>query len=68
MHHRGAHRDLGWCPACPKTEAPLGHSRVSHREIGWCGHCHGRDLAQEAAAWRILATLRDETPTPARAD
>lgn len=33
----------------------LGCSLVSHRDLGFCSGCHGYDVGQEMAGWRLLA-------------
>jgi hypothetical protein len=42
----------------PKT--PLGHWIQSHHLLGWCSSCPGRDVAEEAMAWRLWAAQQPE--------
>lgn len=48
------------------SRTPLGHSIAAHYLLGWCSLCSGRDVAQEAVAWRVWAGALPEVEAEIR--
>ncbi|MFF4900448.1 hypothetical protein [Streptomyces sp. NPDC001068] len=54
-------------PAAEHGPDLWGHSSAAHRVHGWCADCTGRDVAQEAVAWRVRENRRHDAEQTALA-